>query len=115
MIGFDGEQFVVGALKKHLSDFDELSHWTSRLRFYAGFPAYEKSEVTDLTYPDTHGAFSKFILEQASGSVPDWLERSCAPGAKRPTYALEVKTTTGACETPFIISRNQYGIVSGRL
>jgi hypothetical protein len=41
-----------------------------------------------------------------------WLRATCIPGLKSLIYLLEVKTTTRACEKPFIISHNQFNIIS---
>lgn len=113
IIGYEGEQFVVELLKQHLPDFQDIKHWTSKLKAYAGYEALGEVEITDLTYPDTHGFLSAFIINRAEeDKLPDWLAATICPGSKYPTYFLEVKTTTGACNTPFIISRNQLKIVS---
>ena len=113
VIGYEGEQFCVELLKQYLPDFEENTHWTSKMRTYGGFGTYDSPEVTDLTYPDTQGLLSKLIFDRAEeGSVPDWLRAANIRGSRGPKYFLEVKTTTGALETPFIISRNQFKIVS---
>jgi hypothetical protein len=108
-IGFFGEQYVVEVLKQHLSDFDVLTHWTSTLRQHAGFPEYPHREITDLTYHDTYGHLSKLLITWTDRTVPRWLQIAAGSfNRDMPTYWLEVKTTTGAWDTPFFVSTAQY-------
>lgn len=114
-LGYLGEKFIVEMLKDKLLDFDKETHWTSKLRRYENspeLPNYNKSEETDVTYPDTHGYLSRLLRSMTQGQVPSWLEDACAPEcAARPTYWIEVKTTAGSCKTPFFVSEHQYDLV----
>ncbi|KLO80350.1 Uncharacterized protein LW93_6560 [Fusarium fujikuroi] len=84
--------------------------WQSTIRTYANIhPEYAdltrwlNRETADLVYPDTQGDLTR-ILVDAEILNGDWSER-------RPTYFIEVKTTTGPCGTPFYMSGNQYRLV----
>ena len=111
-IGFLGEQYIVEILKQHLPDFKELTHWTSTLRALAGLPPYTEGEKTDLTYPDTSGHLSKLLAAWVTGKIPKWLvTASTSDPMQRPTYWLEVKTTSGGYENAFFISVAQFDLV----
>lgn len=116
-IGFQGELYIVEVLKQHLSNtFNPLTHWTSKLRKYAGLPDYPHAEITDLTFPDTSGHLSRLLFSWSrNGSPPRWLQIAADDHVgPRPTYWMEVKTTTGACENPFFVSSHQYELVCFR-
>lgn len=87
-----------------------LGNWQSTIRTYANIhPEYAdltrwpNRETADLVYPDTQGDLTR-ILVHAEILNGDWSTR-------RPTYFIEVKTTTGPCGTPFYMSGNQYRLV----
>jgi hypothetical protein len=115
-VGFLGEQYIVKVLKQRIDDFDENVHWTSKLRRYANIPSYNNAEVTDLEYQDRNGYLSRLLRSWTNGDVPDWLEQACIRGNTTwPKYWLEVKTTTGSCETPFFITTHQHQLVSSSI
>jgi hypothetical protein len=69
-------------------DYSQISRWPGQW------------ETADLIYDDFSGGFTKVLIEcgYLDGS---W--EGCTPN-----YLLEVKTTTGQCETPFFMSQAQY-------
>ena len=114
-VGYAGERFIVNILKTEIEDFNEIEHWTSKLRRHANLSPYGKAEDTDLEYQDSTGCFSRLLRTWTDGEVPNWLEEACMPGTTtRPKYWLEVKTTPGNCETVFFVSAHQYELVSLR-
>lgn len=83
--------------------------WTSCSRTYFGHEPFEGSE----------GDYSDFtICDPAIGSkLTAWLIRNGKSAAKQllgqtSTYHIEVKTTTGRCDEPFIMSNSQVEHVS---
>ncbi len=87
-------------------------NWQSRIRTYARahpahalLEAWTRSETSDLVYDDSEGFPTGRLMAWGYLDTEEW------QGA-RPTYYLEVKTTTGPCETPFFASGKQYRLVS---
>ncbi|KAI9759220.1 MAG: hypothetical protein M4579_002508 [Chaenotheca gracillima] len=119
-VGFEGELFVVEALRMRFPSFTKVVNWTSNLRVYdPGMTEYGHSETTDITYKDLDGKMTEWIYEQSlhmNSDMPPWLQRAKASNFSVkdglwPTYYLEVKSTTAACDTPFNVSRNQFKIM----
>lgn len=86
------------------------SNWQSTIRTYtnihpeyADLTRWPHRETADLVYPDTQGDLTRLLVD-AEILNGDWFTR-------RPTYFIEVKTTTGPCVTPFYMSGNQYRLV----
>jgi len=67
--------------------------------------AWTGVETADITYEDTGGAFTQFLIEQGYLDLKVW-EKA------RPKYYLEVKTTTKDCDTRLFVSKAQYKRVS---
>lgn len=93
--------------RRQLPNFS-IDNWQSNIRHYAAaHPDYADirkwpgTETSDLTYQDIQGELTSLLIDagQLDGEV--WRHR-------RPFYFLEVKTTTGPCNTPFFISKRQY-------
>lgn len=70
--------------------------------------AWNGRETADLVYTDNFGTLTSILVENGYLSGEAWARR-------RPTYLLEVKTTTGPCETPFFMSKHQYKRVCSQL
>lgn len=90
-----------------------MDNWQSTIRAYVRvhrqYADIERwlgtRETADIVYKDVTGAFTKVLVDY------DYLDGTLWDGA-RPTYYLEVKTTTGPCKTPFFVSKSQYKRVS---
>lgn len=89
-----------------------LSNWQSTIRTcvkihpdYENIEPWHTRETADLVYADTHGHFTNTLIGCGHLNHEEW------HGA-RPTYYIEVKTTTGPCRTPFYMSRNQFELAS---
>lgn len=90
-----------------------LDNWQSTIRTYVKvhrrYAEIERwpgtRETADIVYKDVTGAFTKVLVDC------DYLDGALWEDA-RPTYYLEVKTTTGPCNTPFFMSKSQYQRVS---
>lgn len=87
-------------------------NWQSRIRTYArAHPDYAsleewtRSETADLVYEDAEGILTRKLADWGYLEYQEWRDA-------RPKYYLEVKTTTGPCETPFYASGKQYRLVS---
>jgi hypothetical protein len=85
-----------------------LENWPSTIRSYIReHPEYRTMdpwhgrETADLIYNDTVGSLTDLLIEY--GYLDDVTWRGA-----RPNYLLEVKTTTGPCNNPFYMSKNQY-------
>ncbi|KAI5457847.1 hypothetical protein BGZ63DRAFT_416929 [Mariannaea sp. PMI_226] len=110
MVGAAGELFVfelLKALDPVLPNFS-IDNWQSTIRSYVKTHAEYGNmapwsggrEVADLMYDDTAGALTELFIDQG---YLDESWRNC-----RPSYLLEVKTTTSSCNTPFYMSKAQY-------
>ncbi|KAI1499875.1 hypothetical protein F5X99DRAFT_388501 [Biscogniauxia marginata] len=110
MIRAAGELFVFELLS-HLNP--RLPHvsreiWQSTIRKYvtvhpdyADMLPWNGQEMADIIYTDSDSALTNAFIENG------YLRRSIWEGRK-PTYYIEVKTTTGPCQTPFFLSKPQY-------
>jgi hypothetical protein len=92
-------------------EFD-LQHWRSGIRGYAevlpeyrGLRAWPGRETSDLVYDDINGVFTRLMISLGYLNADYW-------AGKTPRYYIEVKCTTGACETPCIVSQHQVDLVS---
>jgi hypothetical protein len=72
---------------------------------YADMDEWSGRETSDITYRDVQSKLTTELIEKG------YLARNVWEG-KQPKYLIEVKTTTGSCETPFYISKAQYQRVS---
>ncbi|KAK2601141.1 hypothetical protein N8I77_010611 [Diaporthe amygdali] len=107
-IGAAGELYVFELLKTlDLPNFS-MHQWQSTIRHYAAaHPDYADirqwsgRETSDLTYQDVQGDFTRLLIDSGYLDEELW-------GHRRPMYFLEVKTTTGPCNTPFFVSKGQY-------
>jgi len=64
-------------------------------------------ETADIVYEDHHSLLTMLLIAHDFLSDKIW-------SGKTPTYYLEVKTTTGPCETRFFMSKAQVKRVSAR-
>lgn len=65
-----------------------MDHWNGR-------------ETADITYDDANGHFTSLLAHHGYLDWDTWRN-------SRPKYYIEVKTTTGPCDTPFYMSKHQY-------
>lgn len=72
---------------------------------YADMEEWRGSETSDITYSDVQSTLTKLLMEKGYLARENW-------EGKLPEYFIEVKTTTGSCETPFYMSKAQYQRVS---
>ncbi len=72
---------------------------------YTDMDEWRGRETSDITYCDVQSKLTAELIEKG------YLARNTWEG-KHPNYFIEVKTTTGSCETPFYISKAQYQRVS---
>lgn len=105
----NGQSQVFELLKSLEPALPALStaNWQSTIRNYAAvLPDYadiqpaQGREASDITYHDTEGAFTRLLINR--GYLGSRWE------ARTPTYFVQVKTTTGPCNTPFYMSKSQY-------
>lgn len=59
------------------------------------------AETADIVYHDSDSVLTSILINEG------YLPRSPRDDFT-PTYYIEVKTTTAACETPFFMSNSQY-------
>lgn len=72
---------------------------------YKGMKKWKEPETADIVYDDKEGEFTQLLIAH------DYLDDIIWATAK-PTYFLEVKTTTKECVTKFFLSKSQYQRVS---
>ncbi|KAI1125093.1 hypothetical protein F5Y10DRAFT_284521 [Nemania abortiva] len=111
-VGAAGELYVFELLS-HLFGPDGLPgfsrhNWESNMRKYviihpeyADMDEWNGRETSDITYWDVQSKLTTELIEKGYLARDTW-------GGKHPNYFIEVKTTTGSCETPFYISKAQY-------
>lgn len=68
---------------------------------YADISHWSLPETSDIVYDDTTGSFTAFLIEKGYLPFGQFSTR-------RPYYYIEVKTTTGQCQTQFYMSKYQY-------
>ncbi|KAF5006291.1 hypothetical protein FDECE_7322 [Fusarium decemcellulare] len=112
-IGAAGELYVFELLKNLRPGLPGFSqgNWQSSIRRYVSVhPEYTDighwghKETSDLIYDDAGGVLTELLIDNG------YLERNVWEH-KRPSYHLEVKTTTGPCGVPFYMSKNQYRLM----
>ena len=104
---------LLSRLNPELPGFSR-ANWQSTIRSYAtSHPEYSDMdpwngrETADITYTDGGGALASLLIDKG------YLDAGIWAGA-RLTFFIEVKTTTGPCETPFYMSKKQYKMVGAR-
>ena len=65
-------------------------------------------ETADITYHDRQGTLTDLLIDKGYLTPEVWRDR-------RPFYFIEVKSTTGPCNTPFFMSKAQVKRVSSPL
>ncbi|RSL61952.1 hypothetical protein CEP54_005994 [Fusarium duplospermum] len=112
-IGAAGELYVFELLKNLSPGIPgfSLENWRSTIRRYASaHPDYTNignwnhRETSDFEYDDSEGALTELMIDNG------YLDRDIWEN-KKPRYYLEVKTTTGPCESPFYMSKGQYRLM----
>ncbi|KAF2654846.1 hypothetical protein K491DRAFT_599984 [Lophiostoma macrostomum CBS 122681] len=113
-VGAAGEAYVFEYLScLDLPDFTRES-WQSTIRGavaihprYEGIRDWRGHETADIVYTDRNGALTQYLRNVCEGSFPTQLADH--DHVTHPIeYYLEVKTTTGECETRFYMSNIQY-------
>ncbi|KAK7425103.1 hypothetical protein QQX98_000017 [Neonectria punicea] len=109
-IGALGELFVfelLSRLSPSLPGFGR-HNWQSTMRKfvtvhskYSEMPPWIGKETSDIVYHDTDRVLTELLVEKGHLQREAWLK-------KTPRYFIEVKCTTGKCDTPFYISKGQY-------
>ncbi|PGH03863.1 hypothetical protein GX51_03851 [Blastomyces parvus] len=107
-IGAAGELYVFELLQTlNLPDFGR-HNWKSTIRRevtvhpdYQDLAPWNGVETADLVYKDSSSALTSLLISAGYLSLDSWR------GA-RPTYFMEVKTTTGENNTRFFMSKGQY-------
>ncbi|KAH7166472.1 hypothetical protein EDB81DRAFT_713041 [Dactylonectria macrodidyma] len=113
-IGAAGELYVFELLSQLDIPGWDRANWQSTIRAYVtihpdytNMAPWNRRETADLVYVDTAGHFTDTLIGCGYLNHDQW------HGA-RPKYYIEVKTTTGPCDTPFYMSGNQYQLM-GRI
>jgi hypothetical protein len=98
---------MLSQLNPELPGFSR-ANWQSNIRSYAArHPEYSDlqswngRETADITYNDVDGALTTLLIDKGYLASELWADA-------RLQYFIEVKTTTGACRTPFFMSKYQY-------
>jgi hypothetical protein len=81
-----------------------IRHYVSAHEDYSDLQPWRHRETADIVYHDTEGRLTEMLVTKEYLN-DEWLH-------KTPKYFIEVKTTTGPCNTPFYMSGNQYQLVS---
>lgn len=98
---------VLSRLDSALPDFSR-GNWQSTIRDYvrvhdeySDMQPWQGMETADFRYTDTNGTLTSFLINKGYLRSNVW-------SGKRPEYYLEVKSTSGPCETAFYMSKYQY-------
>lgn len=78
-------------IRRHISvhpDYHDLTPWNG-------------VETADIVYRDTSSALTSILVDAGYLNHEQW-------HSANPTYYMEVKTTTGECDSAFFMSRGQY-------
>lgn len=78
-----------------------IRHYVNVHEDYANLAPWNGRETADILYADRDGIFTALLVDMGYLHADTWVGR-------RPTYYLEVKTTTTSWETPFYMSKYQY-------
>ncbi|OCL02139.1 hypothetical protein AOQ84DRAFT_424260 [Glonium stellatum] len=109
-IGAAGELFVFEVLSHLEPGLPSFSrhNWQSTIRKYVtvhheyyDMVPWNGREKADITYNDRDGVLTSLPIDKG------YLRPDICPGI-RPKYFIEVKSTTGPCDTPFFMSKYQY-------
>ncbi|KAK0653491.1 hypothetical protein DIS24_g5934 [Lasiodiplodia hormozganensis] len=107
-VGAAGELFAFEILNHlNLPRFSATANWLSTLRkearacaAHAALEPWHGAETSDIVYHDAAGALTAELREKGYFGADAVIER--------PTYYIEVKTTTRGCEEPLFMSGAQY-------
>ncbi|QGA16253.1 hypothetical protein EYB26_003920 [Talaromyces marneffei] len=110
-IGAAGELFVFELLSHlNLPDFSH-DNWKSTIRkevtvhqAYADLEPWTGAEIADIVYHDSAKTLTQILMD--NGYLP-----RLPLLFQRPRYLIEVKSTTGACDNAFFISKSQYRLM----
>ncbi|RHZ43626.1 uncharacterized protein CDV56_101060 [Aspergillus thermomutatus] len=107
-IGAAGELFVFELLSSSDLPGFNRGNWRSNIRRhvsvhpdYHDLAPWSGVETADLVYRDTRSTLTTILIDAGYLSHARWC------GAN-PTYYIEVKTTTGECDSAFFMSKSQY-------
>lgn len=102
---------LLSHLSPSLSNFS-IANWQSTIRSYvtshreySNISPWRGKEKADIMYTDNNSTLTGLLIDKG------YLPSNIWAGAK-PLYYIEVKTTTGSCETPFYMSKYQYNRVN---
>ncbi|KAJ4530448.1 hypothetical protein HRR80_007443 [Exophiala dermatitidis] len=119
-VGAAGELYVFELLKAWGVTNFSIDQWQSSIRHYvnilpeyAAEPSWHGREISDIMYKGYCPRLMELVRENTSFPYPAWL-RGLASGSTRTpavNYYIEVKTTSGPCNTPFFMSSNQYRLM----
>ncbi|KAI3326722.1 hypothetical protein HD806DRAFT_551833 [Xylariaceae sp. AK1471] len=113
MIGAAGELYVFELLSAHNPQLPHFIRalWQSAIKKYVTvhpeyetMPPWKDRETADIVYSDFSGILTTAFIDNGYLSEKKWKGR-------KPMYYIEVKTTRGACEMPFFVSKNQYNMM----
>ncbi|KAF2459569.1 hypothetical protein BDY21DRAFT_317672 [Lineolata rhizophorae] len=111
-VGAAGELFVFELLKQLKLPQFSAEMWKSTIRKevkvhenYSDLEPWHGVETADIVYPDGEGDFTRLLIERGYFG-PAWANA-------KPTYYIEVKTTTGECADEFYMSGAQYNRMQG--
>ncbi|KAI0182894.1 hypothetical protein EV127DRAFT_40641 [Xylaria flabelliformis] len=105
-VGAAGELYVFELLSR-LPGFSR-NNWKSNMRKYviphpnyADMEEWHGRETSDIEYWDVQSTLTGELIENGFLARDSW-------EGKLPHYYIEVKSTTGSCDTPFYMSKAQY-------
>ncbi|KIW13179.1 hypothetical protein PV08_08366 [Exophiala spinifera] len=115
-MGAAGELYVFELFKAWgVTDFG-IDNWQSSIRHhvnvlpeYAAEAAWHGREQSDIMYEGSCAQLRRLLRKKTIFPCPGWL---CSETSSTPVnYHIEVKTTSGSCNTPFFISNKQYELM----
>ncbi|PWY95999.1 hypothetical protein BO94DRAFT_601049 [Aspergillus sclerotioniger CBS 115572] len=109
-IGAAGELFVFELLSRldpHLPAFTR-DNWKSKIRRfvtilpeYSTMTAWHGRETADIAYDDHDGVLTSLFIDKGYLREDIWR-------GETPRFHIDVKSSTGACQTPFYMSKHEY-------
>lgn len=86
-----------------------MRQYVGRLAEYRDLAPWIGREISDIMYEGSCSRLQAFLRQTTSHSYPPWLESTTESRPIR--YHIEVKATSGPCNTPFFMSQNQYKLM----
>lgn len=86
-----------------------IRHYVKELPAYQDVPPWQGREISDIMYEGNCPRLVSILRQNTKSALPAWYRTGTPQGAVK--YHIEVKTTSGPCNTPFFMSPRQYNLM----